>query len=49
MDFLSTFMAVEVDIKSTYPKTLLLNKLLDEDKEKVTLLWGPGHIVVPRN
>jgi ribonuclease HI len=31
------------------PKTLSLRKLLDEKREKVTFLWGPGHMGIPRN
>jgi hypothetical protein len=42
-DSLSTLMAVEGDINSKNPKTLSLRKLLDEEREKFTLLWVPGH------
>jgi hypothetical protein len=37
-------MAIEGDINSNNPKTLSLRKLLDEEREKVTLLWVPGHM-----
>jgi ribonuclease HI len=30
-------------------QTLLLRKLLDEEREKVTLLWVPGHMRIPGN
>jgi ribonuclease HI len=42
-------MAIEGDIKSKNPKILSLRKLLDEEREKVTLLWMPGHIGIPGN
>jgi ribonuclease HI len=42
-------MAVEGDINSKNPKTLSLRKLLDEEREKVTRLWVPGHIGIPGN
>jgi hypothetical protein len=32
-------MAVKGDINSKNPKTLSLRKLLDEEREKVTLFW----------
>jgi hypothetical protein len=37
------------DINSKNPKTLSLRKLLDEEREKVTLLWVPGHMGIPGN
>jgi hypothetical protein len=37
-------MAVEGHINSKNSKTQSLRKLLDEEKEKVTLLWVPGQI-----
>jgi ribonuclease HI len=43
MGSLSTLMVVEGDINSKNSKTLSLRKLLDEDREKVTLLWALGH------
>jgi hypothetical protein len=42
-------MAVEGDINSKNPKTPSLRKLLDEDREKVTLLWVAGHMGIPGN
>jgi ribonuclease HI len=42
-------MAVEGDINSKNPKTLSLRKQLDEEREKVTLLWVPGHMGIPDN
>jgi hypothetical protein len=48
-DFLSTLMATEGDINSKNPNTLILRKLLDEDREKITLLWVPGHVRIPGN
>jgi ribonuclease HI len=30
-------------------QTLLLRKLLDEERGKVTLLWVPGHMRIPGN
>jgi ribonuclease HI len=46
---LSTVMAVEGNINSNNPKTLSLRKRLSEEKEKVTLLWVPGHMGIPEN
>jgi hypothetical protein len=40
-------MAIEGDIKSKNPKKLSLRKLLDEIREKVTLLWVSGHMRIP--
>jgi hypothetical protein len=37
-------MAKEGDIYSKNPKTLSLRKLLDEEREKVTILWVSGHM-----
>jgi hypothetical protein len=34
---------------SKNPKTLSLKKQLDEEREKVILLWVPGHMAIPRN
>jgi hypothetical protein len=48
-DSLSTLMAVDGNINSKNPKTLSLRKLLDEETEKVTLLWVPGHMGIPGN
>jgi hypothetical protein len=45
-DSLSTLMAVVGDINSKNPKTMSLRKLLDEEREKVTLLWVPERIGV---
>jgi hypothetical protein len=44
-------MAVEVegDINSKTSKTLSLRKILDEEREKLTLLWVPGHMGTPGN
>jgi hypothetical protein len=42
-------MAVEGDINSINPNTLSLRKLLDEEREKVTILWVPGHMEIPGN
>jgi ribonuclease HI len=42
-------MAVEGDINSKNPKTLSLRKRLDEEREKVTLLWVPAHMGIPGN
>jgi hypothetical protein len=47
--FPSTLMAVEGDINLKNPKTLPLRKLLDEEIEKVTHLWRPGHMGIPGN
>jgi hypothetical protein len=44
-----TLMVVEGIVNSKNPKTLSLRKLLDEEREKVTLLWVPGHMGLPRN
>jgi ribonuclease HI len=49
MDSLGTLMAVKGDINSKNPKTLSLRRLLDEEREKVTLLWVPGHMGIPGN
>jgi archaellum biogenesis ATPase FlaH len=38
-DSFSTLMTIEGDFNSKSPKTLSLIKLLDEEKEKVTLQW----------
>jgi hypothetical protein len=48
-DSLSTLIAIEGDIKSKNPKTLSLRKLLDEEREKITLLWVPGRMGIPGN
>jgi ribonuclease HI len=48
-DYFSTLMAVEGDINSKNPKALSLRKLLNEVREKVTLLWLPGHMGIPVN
>jgi ribonuclease HI len=42
-------MVVEGDINLKNPKTLPLRKLLDEEIEKVTPLWSPGHMGIPGN
>jgi ribonuclease HI len=42
-------MTEEGDVNSKNPKTLSLRKLLDEEREKVTLLWVPGHMGIPGN
>jgi hypothetical protein len=46
-DSLSTLNTVKGDINSKNLKTLSLRKLLDEEREKVTLLWVPGHMAIP--
>jgi hypothetical protein len=46
---LNTLMAVKGDINSKNTKTLSLRKLLDEDREKVTLPWVPSHMGIPGN
>jgi ribonuclease HI len=48
-DSFSTLMAAEGDINSKNPNTLSLRKLLDEEREKVTILWVPGHMEIPGN
>jgi ribonuclease HI len=42
-------MAEEGDNNTKNPKTLALRKLLDEQIEKVTLLWMPGQMGIPGN
>jgi hypothetical protein len=42
-------MAIEGVINSKNPKTLSLRKLLDEEREKVTLHYVPGHMGIPGN
>jgi hypothetical protein len=42
-------MAIQGDINSKNPKTLSLTKLLEEEREKVTLLWVSGHMGIPGN
>jgi ribonuclease HI len=42
-------MAIAGEINSKNPKTLSLRKLLDKEREKVTLLWLPGLMGVPGN
>jgi ribonuclease HI len=34
-------------LSSKNPKTTSFRKLLDEESEKVTLLWVPGHMGIP--
>jgi hypothetical protein len=45
----NTLMAVEGDINLKNPKTLSPRKILDEEREKVNLLWEPGHTGKPGN
>jgi ribonuclease HI len=42
-------MAIEGDINSKNLKTLSLRKLLDEEIEKITLLWRPRHMGIRGN
>jgi hypothetical protein len=42
-------MAVDGNINSKNPKTLSFRKLLNEEREKVTLLWVPGYMGIPGN
>jgi hypothetical protein len=42
-------MAIEGNIYSKNSKTLSLRKLLDEEREKNTLVWVPGHMRIPGN
>jgi hypothetical protein len=37
-------MAVEGNSKLQIPKTRTLRKLLDDERENITLLWVPAHI-----
>jgi ribonuclease HI len=48
-DSRSTLIPVERGNDSKNPKTLSLIELLDEEREKVTLLWVPGHMGIPGN
>jgi hypothetical protein len=48
-DSLSTVMVVGDDINLKNPKTLSLRKLRDEEREEFTLLWLPGHMIIPAN
>jgi ribonuclease HI len=48
-DSLSTLIAIEGVINLENPKTLSLRKLLDEEREKVFLIWVPCHMAIPGN
>jgi hypothetical protein len=41
-DSLSTMMAVSDRKRTKNPKTQTIRKLMDQQREKITLLWVPG-------
>jgi ribonuclease HI len=49
MDSLCTMMAVSDRKRMNDPKTQTIRKLMDQQGEKITLLWVPGHVGIPSN